>query len=67
MKSFAFVGRNIAQSACFLWMAISPSVEAHEFWFVPVVSPQPVGESVPLRLELNLSRSGSSSGKTCHE
>jgi uncharacterized GH25 family protein len=33
-------------------MAITPSVDAHEFWFVPVRSPQNVGDSVPLRLEV---------------
>ncbi len=62
MKSLAVVGRGIAQSACFLWIAISPSVQAHEFWFVPVVSPQAVGESVPLRLEVGEQFEGEPAG-----
>lgn len=56
------MGRGIAQSACFLWMGLSPSVQAHEFWFVPVRSPQPVGESVPLRLEVGEQFEGEPAG-----
>jgi uncharacterized GH25 family protein len=44
--------RRAAQIAFFLWMAKTPSVQAHEFWFVPVRSPQHVGDLVPLRLEV---------------
>ncbi len=52
MRSCVVVIRCTVQIAFFLWIAITPSVQAHEFWFVPVRSPQRVGESVPLRLEV---------------
>ncbi len=46
--------------ACLLGLA--SGVQAHEFWFTPIASPQAVGDSVTLRLEVGEFFSGEAAG-----
>ncbi|MES2948110.1 MAG: DUF4198 domain-containing protein [Pseudomonadota bacterium] len=46
--------------ACLLSQA--PAVQAHEFWFTPVASPQAVGDTVTLRLEVGEFFTGEAAG-----
>lgn len=43
-------------------LCLAPGLQAHEFWFAPIVSPQAVGGTVTLRLEVGEFFSGEAAG-----
>lgn len=53
LRSLALLGGLFAPAHC---------LQAHEFWFVPIASPQAVGETVTLRLEVGEFFTGEAAG-----
>lgn len=43
-------------------LSLAPGLQAHEFWFAPIPSPQTAGDSVTLRLEVGESFTGEPAG-----
>ena len=54
--------RRFLSVATLVWASAALQVQAHEFWFVPVPSPQPVGQTLPLRLEVGEFFEGDAAG-----
>ena len=52
--------RSIVLLGC-VWAAV-PHLQAHEFWFTPIASPQAVGDTVNLRLEVGEFFTGEAAG-----
>lgn len=52
--------RSLAVLGC-LW-GPAPCLQAHEFWFAPIASPQAVGDTVTLRLEVGEQFAGDPAG-----
>ena len=43
-------------------LSLAPAIQAHEFWFAPIASPQTVGSTVTLRLEVGELFNGDAAG-----
>ena len=55
--------RFIVRLACLpCLLALVPGLQAHEFWFAPIPSPQSVGDTVTLRLEVGEFFNGDAAG-----